>query len=157
MVKKAEKWAVFLSTLAIVLSFVFSLAIFSDFIFDQFSQNYYVHKYFSWFNLSTKNIEFNIDLGVYIDNMTAIMLLMVTGVASLIHIFSIWYMADDKKFGKFFVYLSLFTAAMIGLVLSDNLLSLFIFWEIMGFCSYSLIGFLSRKKNGQEMHLLKLL
>jgi len=74
------------------------------------------------------------------------MLLMVTGVATLIHLFSTWYMHDDPRYGRFFVYVSLFTSAMLGLVLSDNLLSLFIFWEIMGFCSYSLIGFYYEKE-----------
>ena len=55
-------------------------------------------------------------------------------------------MADDIRFGRFFVYLSLFTSAMLGLVLSENLFSLFIFWELMGFCSYSLIGFYYEKE-----------
>ena len=85
-------------------------------------------------------------MGVYIDNMGAVMLLMVTGAAFLIHTFSTYYMADDARFGRFFVYLSLFTSAMLGLVLSDNLFSLFMFWEVMGFCSYSLIGFYYEKE-----------
>ena len=149
-VGKWEKGAVALSTLSIVISFVLSCSIFSDFIFNKYATDYYIHKYFNWFDLSTRGFQFSVDLGIYIDNMTAVMLLMVTGVASLIHIFSTWYMADDKKFGKFFVYLSLFTSAMIGLVLSDNLLSLFIFWEIMGFCSYSLIGFYHEKEQAGD-------
>lgn len=140
-VNRFEKFAVGLSTAAIFGSFIYSLRIFSDFVFGKYSADYYVHKVFPWFDLKAEGIDFGINLGIYIDNMTAIMLLMVTGVAFLIHLFSTWYMADDKKFGKFFVYVSLFTSAMLGLVLSDNLLSLFIFWEIMGFCSYSLIGF----------------
>ncbi|MCK6595976.1 MAG: NADH-quinone oxidoreductase subunit L, partial [Bacteriovoracaceae bacterium] len=65
---------------------------------------------------------------------------------TLIHVFSTWYMHDDPRFGRFFVYLSLFTSAMLGLVVSDNLLSVFIFWELMGFCSYSLIGFYYEKE-----------
>ena len=78
------------------------------------------------------------------------MLLMVSGAAFLIHLFSTYYMAEDKRFGRFFVYLSLFTSAMLGLVLSENLLSLFIFWEIMGFCSYSLIGFYYEKEGAGD-------
>ena len=152
-VKKSEKLAVALSTMAIALSFILTTFIFKDFIMGQFATDYYVHKYFNWFDLSTQGFNFNVDLGIYIDNMTAVMLLMVTGVASLIHIFSTWYMASDKKYGKFFVYLSLFTSAMIGLVLSDNLLSLFIFWEIMGFCSYSLIGFYHEKEKAGDASL----
>jgi NADH-quinone oxidoreductase subunit L len=92
------------------------------------------------------DLVFKIDMGIYVDNMSAVMLLMVTGAATLIHIFSTWYMHDDPRFGRFFVYLSLFTSAMLGLVLSDNLLSVFIFWELMGFCSYSLIGFYYEKE-----------
>ena len=145
-VKRFEKLVVALSTASIFLSFLFSVRIFADFILGRFSKDYYVHKYFNWFDLSSQGHTFGVDLGIYIDNMAAVMLLMVTGVATLIHVFSIWYMAADKKYGKFFVYLSLFTSAMIGLVLSDNLLSLFIFWEIMGFCSYSLIGFYHEKE-----------
>ncbi|MCY4644591.1 MAG: NADH-quinone oxidoreductase subunit L [Bacteriovoracales bacterium] len=152
-VKRSEKLAMAISTVSIFVSFLFSAKIFSDFIFSQFSKDYYIHKYFNWFDLSSQGLEFSVDLGIYIDNMAAVMLLMVTGVATLIHVFSIWYMADDKKYGKFFVYLSLFTSAMIGLVLSDNLLSLFIFWEIMGFCSYSLIGFYHEKEKAGEASL----
>ncbi len=145
-VKKSEKLAVFISTAAIFIAFLYSARIFSDFVFNTYAQDYYVHKFFTWFDLAGGGVNFKVDMGIYIDNMTAIMLLMVTGVGTLIHVFSTWYMAEDKKFGKFFVYMSLFTSAMLGLVLSDNLLSLFIFWEIMGFCSYSLIGFYHEKE-----------
>lgn len=153
LVKKFEKLVIAFSTIAIFLSFIISLSIFSDFFFEKFARNYFIHRYFTWFDLNALVVNFKVNLGVYIDNMTAIMLLMVTGVAFLIHVFSIWYMADDKKYGKFFVYLSLFSSAMIGLVLSDNLLSLFIFWEIMGFCSYSLIGFYHEKEKAGEASL----
>ena len=153
LVKKFEKLVVILSTVAIFSSFLLALSIFWDFFFEKFSRDYFVHRYFNWFDLSTSRMGFKVDLGIYIDNMTAIMLLMVTGIAFLIHVFSTWYMASDKKYGKFFVYLSLFTSAMIGLVLSDNLLSLFIFWEIMGFCSYSLIGFYHQKERAGEASL----
>jgi NADH-quinone oxidoreductase subunit L len=59
-------------------------------------------------------------------------------------------MKGDTRYGKFFIYLSLFTSAMLGLVLSDNLLSVFIFWELMGFCSYSLIGFYMEKEKAGD-------
>lgn len=144
-VKKAEKLAVGISTAAIFISFLYSLRIFMD-SFSTFSDGFYVHKVFEWFNIDGGGFEFAVNMGVYIDNMTAVMLLMVTAVAFLIHLFSTWYMAEDAKFGKFFVYVSLFTSAMLGLVLADNLLMLFIFWEIMGFCSYSLIGFYHEKE-----------
>lgn len=130
-------------------SFIFALRIFCDFL-NVYSENNHVHKVFNWFDISGAGLDFVVKMGVYIDNMGAVMLLMVTGAASLIHIFSTYYMKDDARFGRFFVYLSLFTSAMLGLVLSDNLLSVFIFWEIMGFCSYSLIGFYYEKRRSRE-------
>ena len=145
-VKKFTKLAVTISCLAIFSSFLLACRIFKDVVFDVYSSEFYVHKYFNWIDISSATIPFKINMGIYIDNMTAIMLLMVTGVATLIHVFSTYYMHDDARFGRFFVYMSLFTSAMLGLVLSDNLLSVFIFWELMGFCSYSLIGFYYEKE-----------
>src|SRR5665647_52722 len=142
-----------LATLSIFISFIFSARIFSDFIFGQFATDYYVHKVFTWFDLSYGSNIFKVDMGIYLDNMAAIMLLMVSGVAFLIHLFSTWYMEHDEKHARFFTYLPLFTSAMLGLVLSDNLFSLFIFWEIMGFCSYSLIGIYNQKEKAGDASL----
>jgi len=144
-VKKFTNLAVAISTGAIFVSFLFALRIFMDFM-NVYSVGYHIHKTFEWFNLSAGPHNFKVVMGIYIDNMTSVMLLMVTGAATLIHVFSTWYMHDDPRFGRFFVYMSLFTSAMLGLVLSDNLLSVFIFWELMGFCSYSLIGFYYEKE-----------
>ena len=152
-VKPFTKSAVAISVLAIFGSFIYSLRIFSDFIFNVHSADYHVHKYFNWFDLSYADLVFKVDLGVYLDNMTAVMLLMVSGVATLIHVFSTFYMKEDARFGRFFVYLSLFSAAMLGLVLADNLLLFFCFWEIMGFCSYSLIGFYYEKEEAGDASL----
>lgn len=146
-VKRFTTLAVAISCGAIFGSFIFACRIFKDFVFSTYSSDYYVHKFFNWIDISFADQIFKIDLGIYIDNMTAVMLLMVTGVATLIHVFSSWYMHDDARYGRFFVYMSLFTSAMLGLVLSDNLLSVFIFWELMGFCSYSLIGFYYEKES----------
>lgn len=140
-VKRATVLAVILSCSAIFGSFLLAARIFCDFIFRHYSSERYVHKTFNWFDISHGGQLFKVDLGIYLDNMGAVMLLMVTGVAFLIHLFSTYYMKGDERYGTFFVYLSLFTSAMLGLVLSDNLLSFFCFWELMGFCSYSLIGF----------------
>jgi NADH-quinone oxidoreductase subunit L len=145
-VKKMTKLAVGISCAAIFGSFLYSLRIFRDFVFGTYSADFYIHKTFNWFNLNAAGQTFSVDMGIYIDNMTAVMLLMVTGTAFLIHVFSTYYMKDDARYGRFFVYLSLFTSAMLGLVVSDNLLSVFVFWEIMGFCSYSLIGFYYEKE-----------
>jgi NADH-quinone oxidoreductase subunit L len=144
--RKLPRQGDWLATLSIFISFIFSVRIFSDFVFGQFATDFFVHKVFTWFDLSYGTQIFKIDMGIYIDNMAAIMLVMVSGVATLIHLFSTWYMDHDEKHGKFFIFLPLFTSAMLGLVLSDNLFSLFIFWEIMGFCSYSLIGIYNKKE-----------
>ncbi|MBN1475868.1 NADH-quinone oxidoreductase subunit L [Candidatus Sumerlaeota bacterium] len=80
-------------------------------------------------------------MGVRIDGLGALMLFMVTVVGTLIEIYAIGYMAGDKTFSRFFAFVSLFMAGMLGLVVADNLLLLFVSWEIMGLCSYFLIGF----------------
>lgn len=141
-VGKKQNWV---ATAAIFISFIYSSIIFFDFM-GVFATDFYIHKVFNWIDLSYGETAFKIDLGIYLDNMAVIMLLMVTGVATLIHVFSTWYMKGDIRHDRFFTFLPLFTAAMIGLVLADNLLMLFIFWEIMGFCSYSLIGIYYEKE-----------
>jgi NADH-quinone oxidoreductase subunit L len=80
-------------------------------------------------------------MGYYIDPAVATMLLMVTITASCIHLFSLGYMAHDERQSRFFSFISLFTAAMLLMVLSSNMLLFFMAWELMGLCSYLLIGF----------------
>jgi NADH-quinone oxidoreductase subunit L len=81
------------------------------------------------------------DIAFYFDRLTAIMVLVVTGVGSVIHIYSVGYMAHDKSFGRFFAYLNLFLFFMLLLVLGRSLLVLFVGWEGVGLASYLLIGF----------------
>ncbi len=80
-------------------------------------------------------------VGVWVDPLAAVMLFMVTLVCLLIFIYSTEYMRGDPRYSRFFAYLALFATGMLGLVVADNLLMLFVFWEIMGLCSYLLIGF----------------
>ena len=80
-------------------------------------------------------------MGIYVDGLTATMLLVVTAVSLLVHVYSTGYMHDDPRYHRFFAFLSLFSASMLWLVLADNLLGLFIGWEMVGLCSYFLIGF----------------
>jgi NADH-quinone oxidoreductase subunit L len=82
-----------------------------------------------------------VDFGLHFDPLSLAMMVMVTGVASLIHIYSMGYMHDDASYSRFFACLSLFTFSMLGIVLSNNFLQLFIFWELVGLSSYLLIGF----------------
>ncbi|MCS7055686.1 MAG: NADH-quinone oxidoreductase subunit L, partial [Thermoflexales bacterium] len=86
-----------------------------------------------------------LNIGVAVDPLGATFLFMVPLACTLIFIYSVGYMAADPRYTRFFAYLSLFAGSMMGLVVSDNLLTLFIFWELMGFCSYSLIGFFYQK------------
>lgn len=80
-------------------------------------------------------------VGFTVDSLSAMMLFVVSVVSCLIHIYSVGYMKDDKRYPRFFAYLSLFTSAMLSLVLSNNLMELYVFWELVGLCSYLLIGF----------------
>ncbi|MCC6445797.1 MAG: NADH-quinone oxidoreductase subunit L [Armatimonadetes bacterium] len=80
-------------------------------------------------------------MGYYVDQLSAITLAMVTVVVTMIQIYSIGYMHGDKRYPLFFAYLSLFSAGMLGLVIADNILLFYACWEIMGLCSYLLIGF----------------
>ncbi|WP_337175256.1 NADH-quinone oxidoreductase subunit L [Paludisphaera sp.] len=87
-----------------------------------------------------------IPLGIRVDGLAAIMFLMVTFVATLIHVYSSSYMAEDSRYPRFFAYLSLFCFSMLGLVASPNLFMIFVFWELVGVCSYLLIGFWYEEK-----------
>src|SRR5437899_2015052 len=82
-----------------------------------------------------------VSMGLRLDGLSILMMVVVTGVASAIQIYSWGYMGDDPGFSRFFACLSLFTFSMLGIVLSSNFLQLFIFWELVGVCSYLLIGF----------------
>ena len=82
-----------------------------------------------------------IDIGITLDGLTAVMLLVVTGVSLLVQIYSQEYMHGDVGYGRYYAFMSLFTASMLGLVLASNILQMFVFWELVGLCSYLLIGF----------------
>jgi NADH-quinone oxidoreductase subunit L len=83
----------------------------------------------------------NIQISIMMDSLTAIMLVVVTFVSLMIQIYSIGYMHKDPGFHRYYAWMSLFTASMLGLVLANNLLMMFVFWEMVGLCSYLLIGF----------------
>ncbi len=92
---------------------------------------------FDWIFLGNKTIS----LGLGLDNLAAIMLIVVTLISFLVHLFSTEYMAEDKRFPRFYAYLGIFTFSMLGIVLANNLLNMYIFWELVGLSSYLLIGF----------------
>ena len=101
-----------------------------------------VYKYFTWISAGS----FNLDYSFVVDPLSLVMILVVTGIGFLIHVYSIGYMHGDKGYASFFAYLNLFIFAMLHLVLADNFLLVFLGWEGVGLCSYLLIGFWYEKK-----------
>ena len=100
----------------------------------------------SWFHIGSVNIS----MGVLIDPLTAMMLMVVTTVSLLVQIYSCGYMEGDLGYGRFFAFLSLFAGSMLGLVLAVNFLQMYFFWELVGLCSYLLIGFYYYKISARE-------
>jgi NADH-quinone oxidoreductase subunit L len=94
--------------------------------------------------------DFHVDVSLYADQLTAIMLLVVTTVGLLVHVYSVGYMHGDPGYYRFFSYLPLFVFSMLMLVLADNLLLLFVFWEAVGLCSYLLIGYYFRRRSANN-------
>ncbi len=94
-----------------------------------------------WFQLPGLNITYPFTAGLLITRVSALMMVVVTTVSSLVHLYSIAYMRGDPRYLRYFAYLGLFTFAMLGVTLADNLLTIFFFWEIVGVASYALIGF----------------
>ncbi len=101
---------------------------------------------YSWISVGT----FPANVGFQIDQLTAVMLLVVTTLSSLIHIYSVGYMHGDKGYARFFAYLNLFTFFMLVLVMANNFLLMFVGWEGVGLCSYLLIGFWYEKKSASD-------
>ncbi|WP_294308032.1 NADH-quinone oxidoreductase subunit L [uncultured Chryseobacterium sp.] len=123
-----------LATAMVFASFCIAVSIFMGF--NSESQPVIV-KAFEWFRVNGIQINF----GFQIDQLSLMMVMIITGIGSLIHLYSIGYMSHDKGFYKFFTYLNLFIFSMLLLVMGSNYLILFIGWEGVGLCSYLLIGF----------------
>lgn len=123
-----------IGTLAVATSFGLSLYFFSEIL---GSKKPIEVSLFDWIQVSN----FKLEIGFLLDQLSLLWLLFVTGIGSLIHLYSISYMHDDENMHKFFAYLNLFIFFMITLVIGSNLLIMFIGWEGVGLCSYLLIGF----------------
>ena len=102
-----------------------------------------IDQLYTWINLGSLKV----DMAFWIDPLSAVMTLVVTGIGGLIHIYATGYMHDDKAYWRFFAYLNLFTAAMLTLVMGDSMLLMFVGWEGVGLCSYALIGFWYQDQN----------
>jgi NADH-quinone oxidoreductase subunit L len=111
------------------------------------AQDFPFVKEYTWLALKGEEA---LPFGLYVDQIAAIMLMMVAVVATFIHLFSIGYMAGDERYATFFSYINLFAAAMLAMVLAKNLFHVLLFWEIMGLMSYLLIGFFYKKKSAQQ-------
>jgi NADH-quinone oxidoreductase subunit L len=94
--------------------------------------------------------DLQVNMGLLLDPLSAVMILIVTGVGFLIHVYSVGYMLHDHGIGRYFAYLNLFTFSMLVLVLADNFLFMFVGWEGVGLCSYLLIGFWFEKKSAAD-------
>ena len=123
-----------IATLVVFASFCIAVSLFLNF--DAESQPVIVRA-FEWFRVNGIQVNFSFQ----IDQLSLMMIMIVTGIGSLIHLYSIGYMSQDKGFYKFFAYLNLFIFSMLLLVMGSNYLILFIGWEGVGLCSYLLIGF----------------
>jgi NADH-quinone oxidoreductase subunit L len=132
-----------LSIGSIVLGFLLSLRLFIALAFH--GQQHWPHT-MQWLNIGNVHIEF----GMTTDALSILMLLVVTGVGSAIHIYSVGYMKGDPGFSRYFACLSLFTFSMLGIVIANNFIQIFIFWELVGVSSYLLIGYWFEKPSAAE-------
>ena len=118
-------------------SFLLSVVAFVQLVGLAPEHRYLLANLFPWIDVGSLRVDF----AYACDPLSAIALLVVTGIGGLIHVYAIGYMHEDDAFWRFFAYLNLFTFAMLTLVMGDNLLLLFLGWEGVGFCSWGLIGF----------------
>ena len=118
--------------------FLSLIMIFSFYLSIQEINGTFIHQYlWSW----TINNDFSLEFGYLIDSLTSIMLVLISTIGITVLIYSDNYMSHDRGYLRFFVYLNLFNTSMLGLITSSNLIQIYIFWEVVGMCSYLLIGF----------------
>ena len=119
------------------LAFAAALLAFKDLLALSVEERFVTQTLFTWIPSG----DFLVNVGLQLDPLSAVMILVVTGVGFLIHVYSIGYMHSEEGYGRYFAYLNLFTFAMLTWVLADNFLLMFVGWEGVGLCSYLLIGF----------------
>jgi NADH-quinone oxidoreductase subunit L len=140
--KFLKERAAYFPIAGVIGAFILSVSAFFDVLGGaKLNENFY-----TWISVGT----FSVNVGFQIDQLTAVMLLVVTTLSSLIHIYSVGYMHGDKGYPRFFAYLSLFTFFMLVLVMANNFLVMFVGWEGVGLCSYLLIGFWYEKKSAAD-------
>ncbi|MBI2985306.1 MAG: NADH-quinone oxidoreductase subunit L [Deltaproteobacteria bacterium] len=136
--KKIGKWAISLFACApVLISFLLSLKALLDLLALKPEERFLIDRLYPWLSLGSLHV----DVAFWIDPLSTVMILVVTGIGGLIHVYSTGYMHEDKSYWRYFAFLNLFTFAMLLLVTGDNLLLMFVGWEGVGLCSYALIGF----------------
>jgi NADH-quinone oxidoreductase subunit L len=131
------------TSLLVSISAILSVIVFYNVVFNQYEDNLIIA---TWINSGTLDVNWSMK----IDSLSSVMLVVVTSVSALVHIYSIGYMSHDPHKPRFMAYLSLFTFAMLMLVTSDNFIQLFFGWEGVGLCSYFLIGFWFKKETANS-------
>ena len=153
--RKLPNWAVSLISVGLPgVSFLWALGCFNELLGQP--EHTFATTIYTWlpagaYHLSSGALaNFNINVGFQLDQLSAVMLLVVTGVGFLIHIYSIGYMGHEGGYYRFFGYMNLFMFSMLVLVLADNYLMMFVGWEGVGLCSYLLIGFYFQRKSAAD-------
>ena len=141
--KLGNRFSEILTSLFVSISAIFSIYIFYNVMINDYNSNIIIS---SWISSGTLEVNWSIK----IDPLSSVMLVVVTFISSLVHIYSIGYMHHDPHKPRFMSYLSLFTFSMLMLVTSDNFLQLFFGWEGVGVCSYFLIGFWFKKQSANN-------
>ena len=136
---KSEIKSSVIANISIFISFIFSLMLFTIFLFN--SSTTYNYSNLVWFE--SNNLIFT--FGLLVDSLSVIMSFIVTFISMFVHIYSIGYMRNDKSFNRFLIYTNFFTFSMLVIIFSNNFLQLFIGWELVGLSSYLLIGFWYKK------------
>jgi NADH-quinone oxidoreductase subunit L len=147
---KKLKFLYIFETFILVVAFIFSVIL-------AYTQlNYFSGKSivgeFHWIDLANAPLlgRITVDLGVLIDNISVMMIVVVSLISMLVHLFSIAYMKGDKRYNRYFAYLGIFTFSMNGIVLTHNLFMMYIFWDLVGISSYLLIGFWYEKDSASN-------
>lgn len=139
--RSASGW---IASVAVLISFVISVMLFMNILGDP--QLVYKADYFQWIVAG----DFRLDFSLTVDRLSAVMMLIITGVGFLIHMYSIGYMHDEEDYSRYFAYLNLFVFFMVLLVLGSSYALMFVGWEGVGLCSYLLIGFWYRNNSFNE-------
>src|SRR5262249_14173796 len=135
--RRLGRYAGWLGSATVVVAFAVSLWLMSQLLAKPGEDRLFLEHVFSWIDVG----RFRVGMDLRLDDLSMTMVLVVTGVGALIHVYAIGYMAGDPRYGRFFAYMNLFVFFMLMLVLGANYLVLYLGWEGVGLCSYLLIGF----------------